>query len=240
MPNSGGQKGGLPWTPQLPPGSADLQPGIVRSLAGGRRFREMAWAELADGRRLLLHRVVAAQYGVDVGAQLDQPQLAAIWAAEAVERAREDGLRLLALRPRTVADLHRCLRRRGHEPAAIEATIDTMNERALLDDLALAKAYIRQWTEAGQWGADRMVARLRQLGVPAAVLAEVKDELPDTDAAAQRAMVLVRARAGRLPTGNRRAAARRLLAFLERRGFPGEVAWKAVRTVLGETDSPEA
>ncbi len=164
---------------------------------------------------------VPAVLALDVGLPVPPQVRPALERALAEWAACDDGLRLLARRPYSSAQLERALRlRHGADAAAVALA----RLRVYLDDGAFARSWAASRLRAGPRGATALTAGLRQAGVghvdtAAAVdaaLAEAGGELALCQTAARRWV----ARHGR--PADRRAAAR-LWAHLARRGFGGEV-----------------
>ena len=134
------------------------------------------------------------------------------------ERAQGVALRLLALRPRTVAEMRQHLSQRfGNEPA--EQTVARLQTEGLLNDAEFA----RQWRDSRERRKPRspgMIEReLKQRGVATDTISKALEDF-DSHAAAHRAAARYAAR----QAGNGCVAFnRRVGAFLSRRGFEPEV-----------------
>ena len=139
-------------------------------------------------------------------------------------------LRLLAARPRSVAEVRQRLRRRGAvDPEAAEV-IARLQEEGLLDDAAFA-AYWRESRETFRPRGRRLLqAELRQKGVEAEVARAALTDL-DEDEQAYRAGLR---RARSLAAADEVLFRRRLEDYLRRRGFGYEVAVQAVRRLWAE------
>ena len=134
--------------------------------------------------------------------------------ATETERAHGVALRLLALRPRTVAEMRQRLGQRfGTE--TVEGTVSRLQAEGLLNDAAFA----RQWRESRERRKPRsqsLIEReLKHRGVAGDAISEALEDF-DSNATAHRAAVRYAARqAGK----DRTTFDRRVRAFLERRGF---------------------
>ena len=116
------------------------------------------------------------------------------------------------------------------------AVIVDLTAEGYLDDLAFARFWVTQRRAARRYGPRRLRWDLRRKGVSSAVadraLSEAIGGDDEADGAEERAVAALAQRAlavnYRLPPDRR---ARRLAAFLERRGFTAETIARALRTV---------
>ncbi|HLF08420.1 MAG TPA: regulatory protein RecX [Dehalococcoidia bacterium] len=139
-------------------------------------------------------------------------------------------LRLLALRPRTEAELRRRLGRRGFGAEAIEAAMARLGELGLVDDDAFAHFWVEQRAAFRPSGRRRLFAELRAKGVARET---VDAALQGQDDAAS-IEALARRRADVLGDLDAATLSRRLEAFLVRRGYQPSLARLTVRRVLRE------
>lgn len=158
-------------------------------------------------------------------------------AGTALDRA----LRLLARRPRTVAELRGELSRRGIGRAEVDRVVEALSERGLLDDAVLAREFIATRSARLGHGRLRLLADLVRRGVArevaeAAWAAAVRSgEVDPLDAARRAAGRAVLRAGGRL---DRRSYARVYNALL-RRGFDAETVEAALaghRAAAGPRD----
>lgn len=137
---------------------------------------------------------------------------------------RDQALALLARREHSRAELELKLRRRGHAEDEVGRVLDALQAEGLLSHRRFAEAFARARVERG-WGPRRIGYELRERGVETehieAALAPYEDEWE------RRARHELDRRFGPQPPGGFEERARRL-RFLQRRGFPAEVARRAV------------
>ncbi|MFC1994606.1 regulatory protein RecX [Chloroflexota bacterium] len=100
---------------------------------------------------------VAAEAGLGVGKVLTEAEVARLPEADRGERAREAALRLLALRPRSVAELKTRLLRRGFDVETAEQALGKLEEQHLVDD----EAFARFWMENRETFSPRSPRLLR-------------------------------------------------------------------------------
>jgi len=192
-----------------------------------------------DGARFASVPVEAlAQLGLDTGAELDEVCRDRLAYLGDVEGAKRVALRLLALRPRAVQEMLRRLRERGHNPSAVAEVVGRLEAQGLLDDAAFAEHFARVRSARGHGrgrlltdllvrGVDRRVAERAIDGVLAA---EGVDEL-------EAARALARKRMGQLSGLPREVVFRRVVAYLERRGYRGREVVDAVAVALRKRES---
>ena len=186
-----------------------------------------------DGEfRMGLSAEVVLAAGLRVGDAVDDARLAELERRDLTWQAREAALRLLAVRPRSAAELARRLRMKGYGPEIGEEVIGRLRELGMIDDAAFAGTLVRDRVRLRPQGARRLASELRQKGVDdetarAAIRETMEGEETDERELARRATEKWRARPGEEPA----RARRRLHGYLARRGFDGEV----IREILDET-----
>ena len=139
--------------------------------------------------------------------------------SELLMSAYSDGLKLLARRELSVADLRGRLLDREHSPEETEAAIAKLLEAGALDDGRVARAYARTASKIKGRGRLRVTRELQAMGISRDVIVEaVAEVFGDVD---ERAMIdraiQKKLRGGRKPTGIQERA--RLFQHLMRQGF---------------------
>ena len=190
--------------------------------------------EVDRGRFASLPLEAVQPLGLQVGAELAPALLDRLRELADVEAAERAALRALARRAHARLDLQRRLVKRQHPPAAVEAALDRLALRGLLDDRRFAEQYAALRATRGK-GPARLLRDLQSQGVERrtaehAVRRALEEEGIDPGVEA-RAVAAKRARqlAG-LPVAVRK---RRLLAFLVRRGYGGLQVRELVEELCG-------
>ena len=190
--------------------------------------------EVDRGRFASLPLEAVEPLGLQVGAELGPAALDRLRELADVEAAERAALRALARRAHARLDLRRRLVKRQHPPAAVEAALDRLALRGLLDDRQFAEQYAALRATRGK-GPARLLRDLQAQGVEHrtaehAVRRALEEEGIDPGVEA-RAVAAKRARqlAG-LPVAVRK---RRLLAFLVRRGYGGPQLRALVEELCG-------
>ncbi|MCG6957958.1 MAG: recombination regulator RecX [Gemmatimonadetes bacterium] len=159
-------------------------------------------------------------------------------------KIREAALNLLSFRARTRSELRQRLLAKGLRPARIDLCLDRLQDRGLLDDAAVAAAFVRDRLRHRPRGKVRLVQELRGRGIESNVASQVvaqvlEDESVTESALAQRAVeawlgrqsaATLRALASRDDRSASEKAYRRLRGHLTRRGFGGQILAQAIAT----------
>jgi len=190
--------------------------------------------EVDRGRFASLPLEALEPLSLQLGAELAPAVLDRLRELADVEAAERAALRALARRAHARLDLRRRLVKRQHPPAAVEAALDRLALRGLLDDRRFAEQYAALRATRGK-GPARLLRDLQAQGVERrtaehAVRQALEEEGIDPEVEA-RAVAAKRARqlAG-LPVPVRK---RRLLAFLVRRGYGGPQLRELVEELCG-------
>jgi regulatory protein len=177
-----------------------------------------------------------------VGDVLDSGTRQSLLDADADVRVREAALTVLAHRARTRQELRRKLRQKGFSTPRVDRCLERLEEKGLLDDAAVAAAFVRDRLRHRPRGKARLVSELRSKGVDSDVasdaIATVFDDEEVTDLAlareaaeawlARQSERLAHALASTGPTPEREKARRRLYGYLARRGFHGDALTEAL------------
>lgn len=135
---------------------------------------------------------------------------------------RDAALRLLAYRRRGTAELHRALRQRGFADSSIERVIGRLVQAELLDDRALAVAFVRDGINLRQRGRARLRRELLALGIAAELADQALAQEYPAARESELASDLAAKQASRLAGLPIQSARRRLSGFLQRRGIAVE------------------
>lgn len=147
-------------------------------------------------------------------------------------------LRLLTAAPKTRAQLAAALRRRDVPAPAAEAVLGRLTDVGLIDDAAFATAWVSSRHRGRGLARRALASELRQRGVDPDAIGTAVDALaPDEELETARSLVRRRLplTVG-LPLPVR---TRRLAGLLARKGYPAEVAGRAVREALADEGADE-
>jgi regulatory protein len=181
---------------------------------------------LTSGEDLQLPEDFLRALGITRGSEVPGETLERLREADRESRIYRRALRLLARRPRSTAELGRHLARLG-PPEMVRAIQQRLEREGLLDDLRFAQLWAKSRRARRGLGVDRLRKELLARGVRREVIEEalraVREE-DEVELAERLAGARLRTYRGLEP----RVAARRLGAYLARRGFP----WATVVSVL--------
>jgi regulatory protein len=204
----------------------ETQPGSGETVAGLRRPRPgdpTVEVLLGSGERVRVHDRRLAEYGLAVGDDLDPEACAALRDAGRADSAERRALRLIAIRPRSRAELARRMGEWGLSEPAATAVLGRLSAIGAVDDGVLAAAVVSS-RRARAYGRLRVDADLERLRVSEDARAVAETTAGDE---AERARLALRSRGA--PDPDDPADLRRAAGFLSRRGFDADT----VTTVLG-------
>lgn len=144
---------------------------------------------------------------------------------------KDRALGLLAVRSRSREELRRRLVRAGYEEAEVEAAIEDLEAVGLVDDERFAREVVAHQVGRKLAGRRAAVGALRRAGIDPEAADRAVDEATGGDEES-RAEELARTRLSRLSSLPPDVAYRRLVGFLQRRGYGGQVAYGVARRVL--------
>ncbi len=143
--------------------------------------------------------------------------------------AYDAAIRLLARREHSRLELHRKLVVRGHGADAAEETLAALADEGLQSEQRFAESFVRAGMSRGQ-GALKIRAGLRQRGIADELAKTLLDF--DDDHWRDQAAAALRKRFGAAAPGDRAEWAKRM-RFLAGRGFPRDVAMRALGSLDG-------
>jgi regulatory protein len=139
--------------------------------------------------------------------------------------------RLLAISPRTRAQLASAMHRRGVPDEVADSVLDKFTEAGLIDDAAFAKAWVESRHHGRGLSRRSLSAELRQRGVDNDDIGEAVEIVdPDQEVATARRLVerKLAASSGQPPE----VRTRRVASMLARKGYPAGLAFRLIREVL--------
>lgn len=170
-----------------------------------------------------LSAAAASDLGLEIGRELAEDELRRMAFAAEVDRAHARALRYLRDRLRSRHELEQRLRRYGYDGDVVTATVELLAAGGLVDDRALAGAWVRDRVRLKPKGRRALRAELAAKGVAPedveAALAENVDE--GEEALAKRALA---PRLEALRDKGERKGRADAMSFLARRGFNADLA----------------
>jgi regulatory protein len=141
--------------------------------------------------------------------------------------------RLLALRPRSRAELSQRLRQRGFDNSTTESIIAGLQENGLLDDAAFAQFWAESRVASSPRSRMAIRMELRRKGLETGLIDETLQGTDDEENAR-------RAATARLPAlrgVDRETFTRRLGSYLQRRGFAHDLSMRTINHLWKESRS---
>ncbi len=170
-----------------------------------------------------------------VGQSLSEDEIAALRGIDAVARAVDRAVRLLARRPYSTAELRRYLTKKEVAPPVIDETLDRLEQSGYVDDQAFARFWIEDRMRFKPRGLRALRYELHQKGIASSLIEAALAEVDPGEAAYQAAQE----RLSRLRGQPKRDVRTALGAFLVRRGFNYDVARDAVTRTITELEDHE-
>jgi len=148
-----------------------------------------------------------------------------------IEReALDKAIKFLNYRLRTSGEIREKMRIWGYSTRVCSNVVDYLEGRGLVDDREFARVFMQELLEK-QFGFYRVREKLFSKRLDRDVVEEVMADYPD-EQEYERAFEIGAVRAAGLSGQGEQAMKRKLTAFLERRGFSGNVARDVVRSLV--------
>lgn len=169
-----------------------------------------------------------------IGQYLSAAEIARLKEGDQVAIAYDRALSFLSYRPRSVAEVRRRLTEKQFDAQAIDEVIARLSRARLLDDEAFARYWLENRDAFKPRGSRALRYELRQKGVADSVIDVLLTDYDESDAARRAALTQAHklTRQCDYDIDVRRS---KLLAFLNRRGFPFDIARDAVEGLLIES-----
>jgi regulatory protein len=151
-----------------------------------------------------------------------------------------DGLKLLARRELSEAQVRRRLERRGFDKDTVDRAIERLKAARGIDDHRVATAIVRTEALVKRRGTLRVKQRLERAGIAPAVARKVMNEiLQEVDDASLIETALLKKLRGRITISSEREL-QRLYRFLVRQGFEPERILQALNARRAFSTDPRA
>jgi regulatory protein len=211
-----------------------MMAGTITGLAVQKRNQKRVNVYLDGAYAFPLDMAVVLKWGLKSGQQLSDLEITALTAADDVEKAYLRAVNLLSYRPRSVAEVRRNLQTKKTDPETIEAVVARLTQNGLLDDAAFARFGVENRSAFSPRSGRLMSYELRQKGVGAG---DIETALPSEDREGAREAAMRRARS--LAGLDYESFRKKLLPYLQRRGFGYETAAEAVGEAWQESRPSE-
>lgn len=151
--------------------------------------------------------------------------------AERREKAVAAAVRLLAVRERSAVELRQRLRQKGYDPETVVYALGRLQDQGLQDDRRFAETFAAEAVRRKGLAGRVVQSELRRRGIDKETAARASTRTPGEEADSARA--IAERRAAQLAHYPPDVRARRLTAFLLRRGFPADLCDELARVVVG-------
>lgn len=184
----------------------------------------------ADGEPVLnVHEDIMVKYRLLKGAVLFEEDIRAIVRADELQQAYVQALRYLERKPRTSKEIAVRLTQKGFEAELIEQVIRRLEDERFVDDALYAEQWTKQRVYGHKKGRIWVKHELQQKGVSKEEIAQAIEQLEperELESAIQAGLKKWRQTKGSVKERKQKTA-----AYLLRRGYPGELAYRAIRTI---------
>jgi regulatory protein len=197
---------------------------VARLIPAGRDGSRIT-VEFTSGWSLTIDAGLVIEHGVEVGGSLSVETVRTLIDRDDLIHAKRSAGRLLAYRPRSVAELRTSLRQRGYRDETIHLVVERFTELGYLDDEDFARRWVATRAAVAPRSTRLLKAELRQKGVAPS---EVESALVDANLDdVQTALDLARRRVCKMVGVDLVSQRRRISDYLQRRGY----GWDVIRQV---------
>ena len=197
--------------------------GKITALKLQKRDKERVNVFLDDVYAFAVTVVVAAR--LRKGQYLSDEEIAALKLGDERDKAFHRAIRLLAMRPRSQAEVVRYLRDKGYTEEVVEDVVKRLLEQQYLDDEAFARFWLEDRERFRPKGERALRYELRQKGIADHIIDPLVADL-DEEAAAWAAL---EKKLYQWRSVTKDGLKRKVISFLSRRGFNYEIANNAFR-----------
>lgn len=169
------------------------------------------------------------------GQVLSDEEITALRAIDAVSRAMDRAIRLLARRPYSTAEIRRNLESKEIASPVIDEALERLERLGYVDDHAFARYWIENRERFKPRGPQALRYELRRKGIAGNIIDAVLEEVDQSESAYRAAQE----RVSRLRGQSEREFRAALGAFLVRRGFSYDVAREACDRIISELEHDE-
>lgn len=178
-----------------------------------------------------LSRLVVAAHHLTVGRVLEAAEIEDLQQDDAVERAHNAALNFLSFRPRSRRELEDYFRRKKVPPETVGAVVERLERVGLLDDREFARFWVENRQTFRPRGSRALRVEMRQKGLAGEIIDDTLATITDEEVPAYEA---ARKKLRSVQGLEEREFFRKLVSFLQRRGFPYEVAATVTRRLWAE------
>jgi len=165
------------------------------------------------------------------GQELSQEDIESLQNDETVERSYVSALNFLSYRPRSRREVVDYFRRKKIDLSVVDAVVARLERAGLLDDHEFARFWVDNRQSFRPRGTRALRMELRQKGLDSGVIDDALATVGDEE---ETACTTGRAKVRAYQAFDEREFSRKMIAFLQRRGFPYEAAAAATKRLWAE------
>lgn len=196
--------------------------GTVTALRTQKRRKDRVSVFLDEEYAFSVQRILAVE--LRIGQLLTDEEIEGMRRRDQGEQGYERALRYLSYRPRSEVEMRRYLQRKELDEEAIGRVLSRLGDARLLGDLDFARFWVDNRETFRPRGRFALRSELRAKGVSNEIIETAIADVDEEASAMRAAERRVRALSGL----DERAFRRRLLAYLQRRGFGYAVSRRVV------------
>jgi len=195
--------------------------------------------EIGGVRAATLHEDIVVKHRLVKGRRVTEEELRAALDDDIKEEAYRKAVRWLAAKPRTEAEMRLYLRRKGCESGQLDEIVGRLKAQGAIDDEKFSESWTEERLHLHRKGTRLIKQELLGKGVDRRIVQEALGNV-DPDAERKSAAALARKRWPILAaSGDRKAAVRKLYAYLARRGYSHSAIRTAIREAQLDADIAE-
>jgi regulatory protein len=213
------------------------------------RIADMSWskkrgrgaAEIAldDGTVLQLDAEIAVRFQLKRGMEVSAALAETIRSENAMLEARQRLVRHLAMRRKTAQEAHTYLTRLGFTEEAAAAAVEHARALGMIDDQEYARTYARSQQRGARKGPRAIRYELEQRGVDRPTADEAVAPGRERETQLANARHAAERKAAALAREAPAKARAKLMQFLLRRGYEGDIAAEVARELLDGAGEPD-
>ena len=151
---------------------------------------------------------------------------------------KQRGLRYLGRRLHSTSELRTKLKQKGYEMELVDNVLNELSNAGYLNDLDFAKEFTKEKFRSKLWGKNKIKSELIKKGIAAEIITQVLSQSINEDDEYEKAMVIAQKKIKSLipKLDDSILLKRKVISFLNARGYSYEIAGKVYEEIIGEED----
>lgn len=180
--------------------------------------KDIYWIYLEDGRKISLYSDLVIKHNLRKGKEVSEKELIEWQGEDEALKSFNAALNYLSFRPRSKKEMEDYLSKKGFSSAAIELTLNKLENYRYIDDFAFASSWTKSRLSNKPIGKRMIAYELYQKGIDGEIIDEVL-EMVDEDEEEEVALVLAEKYLKRYQRLEKKQRLYKLSQALARRGF---------------------